>query len=377
MAERHRAAVHIDAVLVDLEQPDRVERDRAERLVHLEQVDVGDGQARLLERDPRRRRGRSHEVGVVVGHVPVAPDRGQRSQPTPLRPRLRGEHERGRAVVHTGRISRRRGAVGDEDGLERGQALERRVAARALVGVDHRRALPALDRHGRDLLGEPAAVDGRDGTLVRAERPGVLLLARDADLGGHDRVLLGHDEPVEGAGQPVVGHRVEHRAVTHAVAEPALRQKVRRVRHRLHSPGQDDVVLARPDHDVGQRRGPHARCAHLVDRLRSDRRTEPDPDRHLPRGDLTGAGLEYLAHDDVADVPRRDAGALERGRRSVRPELRPGEAREAAAEPGKRRSGGAQNDGSCLTHGQPCSIVKPVQTTFGQWWWRRERGAAR
>src|SRR5947209_15810232 len=48
VAERHRAAVHVDLVLVDAEHPDRVQGDRGERLVDLPQVDVIGLQPRLL-----------------------------------------------------------------------------------------------------------------------------------------------------------------------------------------------------------------------------------------------------------------------------------------------------------------------------------------
>ncbi len=37
-------------------------------------------------------------------------------------------------------------------------------------------------------------------------------------------------------------------------------------------------------------------------------------DRRLASGDLTLAGLEHLAHEDVVDVLRRDACPLEGGR---------------------------------------------------------------
>src|SRR5438445_1169805 len=52
VAERDGAAVDVDAVLVDAEHADRVERDRRERLVDLPHVDVARLQAGLLERLP-------------------------------------------------------------------------------------------------------------------------------------------------------------------------------------------------------------------------------------------------------------------------------------------------------------------------------------
>src|SRR5918996_3830762 len=49
VAERDRAAVHVHLRLVDAEHAHRVERHRRERLVDLEQVDLADRQAGLLE----------------------------------------------------------------------------------------------------------------------------------------------------------------------------------------------------------------------------------------------------------------------------------------------------------------------------------------
>src|SRR4051794_31361972 len=45
MAERNRSAVHVHLRLVEAEHAHRVDRDRRERFVELEQVDVVDGQA--------------------------------------------------------------------------------------------------------------------------------------------------------------------------------------------------------------------------------------------------------------------------------------------------------------------------------------------
>src|SRR5919108_1888659 len=67
VAERDRTAVHVHLRLVHAEHPHRVERDRRERLVDLEQVDVVDRQAGLLERLRRGVRRRLRQVGEVVG----------------------------------------------------------------------------------------------------------------------------------------------------------------------------------------------------------------------------------------------------------------------------------------------------------------------
>src|SRR3954467_8649257 len=57
VAERDRPAVHVDLRLVDADHAHRVECHRGERLVDLEQVDVVDRQAGLVERGLCRVRG--------------------------------------------------------------------------------------------------------------------------------------------------------------------------------------------------------------------------------------------------------------------------------------------------------------------------------
>ena len=72
----------------------------------------------------------------------------------------------------------------------------------------------------------------------------VLRLAVEA---GRCRVLLGagtHGALLERAEQAVVHHRVDHGLVTEAVPGAGPRQQVRRVGHRLHAAGDDDVGLA-------------------------------------------------------------------------------------------------------------------------------------
>ena len=99
VAERDRAAVDVDLVLVDAEHPDRVDRDRRERLVDLPEVDVVGRQAGLLERLLRRRGGRPGEVGEVVGDRRLGQDLGEHRLAVALGPLGGGEHERAAAVV--------------------------------------------------------------------------------------------------------------------------------------------------------------------------------------------------------------------------------------------------------------------------------------
>ena len=76
------------------------------------------------------------------------------------------------------------------------------------------------------------------------QREGVELVA---DLRG----LIEHLAPAERVREAVVDHRVERLGVAHAIAEPGLRQQVRRLRHRLHAAAHADLDLA------GRRPGVH------------------------------------------------------------------------------------------------------------------------
>ena len=181
---------------------------------------------------------------------------------------------------------------------------------------------------------------------VRARRPRVLGLAGDPELARDARRLHDHVVAVERRGEPVEDHVVEHLAVAEPVAEAGLRQQVRRVGHRLHPARDDDVVLPGADHQVGELDRPDRRGAHLVDRVGRHLLRDPGADRRLAGGRLAGAGLEHLAHDDVADLGRVDARPLEPGPDRDRAELGRRVPREAAAEPAERRPHGGDDHGA-------------------------------
>src|ERR1700761_8807531 len=77
VSERDGAAVDVDAVLVDAEHPDRVERDGGKPLVDLPQGEVLDLQAGLVERLLGGVRGRPRQVGEVVCDLSLGDDRRQ------------------------------------------------------------------------------------------------------------------------------------------------------------------------------------------------------------------------------------------------------------------------------------------------------------
>ncbi len=192
--------------------------------------------------------------------------------------------------------------------LQASELLERRVAPHRLVGGHH--------ADGDDLVVEAARVLRGRGALVGTERPRVLLLARDAELAGDHRRLLHHVQLVERRAQAVPDHQVDERPVAHPVALARLRQRVRRVRHRLHPAGDDHLDVARADHRVCDLDGADRRGADLVHRVGRDVDRDPRADRGLPRRSLAGAGLQHLAHDHVLHFAPLEADALERRRGS-------------------------------------------------------------
>ena len=91
-----------------------------------------------------------------------------------------------------------------EDRLQRGELLERGVAARRLV--ERRARRPATISSAK----RPASI-AATARAVRAVGPGVLLLARDAELARDERGLLDHVPAVEARDEPVVDHQVDQR----------------------------------------------------------------------------------------------------------------------------------------------------------------------
>ena len=274
----------------------------------------------------------------------------ERLDPACARPLLRADDDARRPVGHPGRVAGRRRALGVEDRLQRGELLERRVAADALV-----RGQVA---DGDDLVLEEPGVLRSRGTLVRPVRPRVLVLAGDAELARHGGCLLDHVEAVERRREAVEDHVVEHLAVAEAVAEAPLGQQIRRARHRLHATRHDDVVATGRDHQLCDLDRADRGGADLVDRVRGHLLRDARPDRRLARRRLSDAGLEHLAHDDVPDVLAGDPGALEPGANRDRAELRRRHGGEPATDPAEGRADGRDDD--CARHA--VSLAAEVQS---------------
>ncbi len=254
-----------------------------------------------------------------------------------------------------------------------GERLERRPGARALVGLDDRVALAALDRDGHDLLGHQALVDRLQRELVRAQRPAVEVGAGELQLVADLGRLVEHLAAGERVGQPVVDHRVEGLRVTHAVAEARAGKQVRSARHRLHPAADADLDVTRADRLVEDHRGAQARGADLVDGLRGDLLRDPALDLCLTRGDLTLTGLQHLAHHDVLDLLRGDSGPLERPRDRRAAQVGGVQRGQATAHLADRGAGGAEDDG--LGHVWFSGTMLEVQAGAANGSARRPHGA--
>ena len=216
-------------------------------------------------------------------------------------------------------------------------------------------ALRDLDRH--DLVVEEAVLPGLGGALVGAGGELVLLLAGQLDalgvglLGQAAHGLLG-DLVVE----RVVRHRVDQRHVAVLEALARLRQQVGRVGHRLHAAGDHDLDLTGADQLVGHRDRVQAREADLVDGDRRQVQRQARGHAGGAGGVLAGPGQDDLAHDQVVDLLRRDAGLVECTLDGVAAELRGGQGLEASEQASDRGAGPGDDHGS----GHVCASIKCV-----------------
>jgi len=157
--------------VVEAQLAHRREHLGGECLVQLHEVDVLRLQAGALERLPGGRHGTdAHHRGVDAGRGAAHHPRERLA--AQLAGALLARHDdAGRAVVDLRGVAGRDGPALAKDRLELGEPLERRVGARALVGVDRDRVALRLGHLDRDdLVVEPARLGGRDRAAVRLER---------------------------------------------------------------------------------------------------------------------------------------------------------------------------------------------------------------
>src|SRR6476620_11297928 len=311
--QRDGATVDVDDLGVDAELLGGGKAHGGERLVDLDEVEVGGGEALLGAGGGDGARRLALQRGVGTGDDTVGTDLGEPGQAQLLRLGLAHHDHGGGAVGDLRGGPGRDRAVLAEGRTEPPQALRGGVRPDPLVGPElDRVALALRDRDRHDLVVEEAVLPRLRGELVAARGvlvllvPGELQVALVGLLGQQAHRLVG-----EGVPQPVEGHVVAHAHV--AVLEPlaALLEQVRGVGHGLLPTGHDDLELAGADELVGQGDRVEAGQADLVDGQRRDAHRDARLGGRLAGRDLAGARLQHLAHDHVVDLVAADAGLVQ------------------------------------------------------------------
>jgi Kef-type K+ transport system membrane component KefB len=266
VADRDRAAVHVNQLRVALELVDHGDGLGGERLVDLEQRQLVDLPARSGQGlGHRRDRTDAHVVRVHSGgrarHVP-----GQRLRAGGGHRLLGHQQQAGGAVVERRGVAAGDGATRPEGGLLGGQFFESQVRLDSLVFGD--RPGRGFDRH--DLGVEPARLRSRRRVLVARERELVLPLPVDTVLVGDvlrglaeadRRVQLGHPGTDQPPAQPGVD---QARLTRERLGGPW--QHERRTGHRLGPAGDADVGVAGRDRPGRRADRLHAGAAQAVHR---------------------------------------------------------------------------------------------------------------
>src|SRR5690606_2563853 len=215
------------------------------------------------------------------------------------------QHDSGGAVVDARGIASRHRAVLLERRAQLGDGFVGGTLADVLVLGDDRLAFPGHDRYGSDLVLELARLLGSLGLVLRGDREPVLLLTGDLPLAGDVLGCRAHVVAVEGVPQAIFDHRVDELQVAHLGAFPQVRT-VWRLAHAFLAAGEDDVGRAELNLLRPERNRPEARSAELVHAPGRAINGDAGRDRGLPRGVLTGAGREDLAHDDLVHIAGLD-----------------------------------------------------------------------
>src|SRR6266403_1779037 len=115
----------------------------------------------------------------------------------------------------------------------------------------------------------------------------------------------------EGVVETVAQHAVMDLGRTHSVAPSAAVYQIRRTIHVLHTTGDSDIDLACDNLLGGSDDCLGARATNPVDRHRRDGHWNTSLDGGLPRRIHLAAGLDDITHDDAADRPGIEPGALQ------------------------------------------------------------------
>ena len=96
-------------------------------------------------------------------------------------------------------------------------------------------------------------------------------------------------------------------------AGPVGRQHVRRIAHRFHAAGDDDIGITGHDGGTAHDRGLHAGTAHLVECGGFNRFGKAGLDARLARRGLALASHQHIAHQHLIDIFAGHTGFFHRG----------------------------------------------------------------
>lgn len=321
VAERDARSARVDPFVterIEPEEPEHGQHLRGERLVQLDDVQIGEREARPRERLLRRRdRTDPHDPRRDPGHRPRTQAQ-HRAETEPLRDLWCCDDAGGRAVVLAGGVPRGHGRLGVLCGHDRPESGER-IEARILTGVlidRHRRRTTATvrDLDGNELVVEAPQVARRHRPAVRLQREAVLLLPRDAVL--PTEVLGGLDHPAGDRMQRSPGgHSREREPVDELdpVCADATPDAVRReldVAHALRATGDHDIRDAGLDPHGSVEDRLQTRAAPPVDLDAGDVVGQPCVERHHTSQRRRTTGRVALTHDHVVDARRVDTGPV-------------------------------------------------------------------
>ena len=130
-----------------------------------------------------------------------------------------------------------------------------------------------------------------------------------------------HVHIADRAPQPVMDGGVDELSVSDPVAGARARQQVWPQVHVLHAARHDHIRVPGADRRGADHHRLEPRTAHLVDGGRAHAVGQTGLEGRLPRGCLSGPGLDDLAHDRLVDALGRDPRPLHRGADGGRTQL--------------------------------------------------------
>ncbi len=157
MSDGDRAAVDVETVFGNGELATNSNCLRGECFVQLEEIDVAEFHARLLQRGSHRGHGSHPHDSRGNAGTRVAANPSQGNAILGFRARRAHDHDGGSAVIDTARISGGDRAVLRECGAQRGEAFGGGSGTGMLVGVDQDRLLLPLHGDRDNLVLEAAA----------------------------------------------------------------------------------------------------------------------------------------------------------------------------------------------------------------------------